>query len=203
MNEITAFIESGIIEAYVLGLATEEEIKEVERISLLSDKVRVAIDNFSIRVEQQALSNAIAPDTVIKPFLMATCDYTKRLENGERVSFAPLLHEGSKISDFDEWLKRPDMALPKDGDEIFAKIISHTPNMLTAIVWLKDIAPEETHDTELEKFLIVEGSCNIIVEDETIALLPGDYFEIPLFKNHMVKVTSQCFCKIILQRVVA
>ena len=90
-----------------------------------------------------------------------------------------------------------------DQEEVFAKIIGYTPEAITAIVWLKDYAPHEVHDNEYERFLIVEGTCDIIVEDEVNQLVPGDYFAIPLHKKHLVKVTSSIPCKVILQRVAA
>ena len=73
----------------------------------------------------------------------------------------------------------------------------------TAIVWIKEYAPQEVHDHEFEKFLVVEGSCNIIVEDKIHTLIPGDYFAIPLHKKHLVEVTSIIPCKVILQRIAA
>ncbi|MBC7688849.1 MAG: cupin domain-containing protein, partial [Aquabacterium sp.] len=88
-------------------------------------------------------------------------------------------------------------------ENIEAKIIGYTPQAITAIVWIKDFAPQEVHDDEFEKFLIVEGSCTITVGQEVTELFPGDFFAIPLYKKHVVKVTSAVACKIILQRIAA
>jgi quercetin dioxygenase-like cupin family protein len=113
-----------------------------------------------------------------------------------------MLHEKSTIIDFDEWLNRTDM-VPKSSTDLFAKIIGYSAKATTAIVWIKDYAPQEVHDHEYEKFLIVEGTCNIIVGEEVHALIAGDYFSIPLHKSHLVQVTSTIPCKVILQRVAA
>ena len=48
--DINAYIESGIIESYVLGLATAEEIAEVELLCSQQDEIKKAIDNFSALV---------------------------------------------------------------------------------------------------------------------------------------------------------
>ena len=90
-----------------------------------------------------------------------------------------------------------------DTEDMFAKIIGYTSTALTAIVWLKEYAPQEVHDTEHEHFFIVEGTCDIVVGNKVHHLAPGDYFAIPLYENHFVKVTSSTPCKIILQRVAA
>jgi mannose-6-phosphate isomerase-like protein (cupin superfamily) len=65
------------------------------------------------------------------------------------------------------------------------------------------MAPDEIHDNEYEKFLIVEGECDITVGTNVHHLTPGNYFSIPLHATHSVKVTSKTPCKVILQRVAA
>lgn len=203
MKNISEFIESGIIEAYVLGVAAPEEIKEVEDLAIVHPEVRNAINEFSDVVEQQALANAIAPDPLIKPMLMATIDFIDRMGKGEVPAFPPDLNETSTSADYDEWLNRPDMVLPSGFTDIYAKIIGHTSQATTAIVWIKEMAPQEVHHDEYEKFLIVEGTCDIFIEGDVHHLTPGDFMAIPLYKRHYVKVTSNIRCKVILQRVAA
>ena len=65
------------------------------------------------------------------------------------------------------------------------------------------MAPAEVHDNEYEKFLIIEGTCDITVDEDVYSLVPGDYFSIPLYKSHNIKVTSTIPCKAILQRLAA
>ncbi|MEP7237746.1 MAG: cupin domain-containing protein [Ferruginibacter sp.] len=196
------YIESGILEQYVLGIADADVCREIELLAASDAAVKHEIDAISLALETYAMANAVEANPVIKPFLLATIDYTERLKNGEPFSEPPLLQENSKIADYESWLNRNDMVSP-DMDTVFAKIIGYTPAAITAIVWLKDYAPHEVHDDEYERFLIVEGTCEIIVEDKVNKLGPGDYFAIPLYKNHMVKVTSSFPCKVILQRVAA
>jgi len=203
MKKISEYINSGVIESYVLGLATPSEVKELEEMAAANGEIRAAIDEFSQLLEQHCVSNTLEPDATIKPLLMATLNYIDRMEKGETMSFPPKLDEGSKITDYNEWLTREDMSTPPDFKDIHARIIGHTDEVTTAIVWIKDMAPAESHTNEFEKFLIVEGSCEIVVEKEVYQLVSGDFFAIPLFKSHMVKVTSNIPCKIILQRVAA
>ena len=141
--------------------------------------------------------------TTKKAFLLATIDFTNRMQNGETIALPPVLNESSRIHDFEDWLKRPDMFLPEEADKLYAKIIGYTKEAVTAIVWIKESAPHEVHADEYEKFLIVEGTCDIIVENEVHSFVPGDYFAIPLHKSHNLKVTSQIPCKVILQRIAA
>ncbi len=196
------FIGTGILEQYVLGIATEEECKEVEKRLATDAAVKKELESIAMSFEAYLKAQAAEPNPIIKPFLMATIDYTERLQNGEPVTNPPLLHEHTKIADYDAWLSRADMQ-SNGKEDVYAKIIGYTEKVVTAIVWLKKYAPHEVHDDEHERFLIVEGTCDIIVEEEVNHLVPGDYFAIPLHKNHLVKVTSELPCKVILQRVAA
>jgi quercetin dioxygenase-like cupin family protein len=202
MFSVKEYIDTGILELYVLGIASIEECAEVETRALKHVEIREEIEKIKASVEAYADAHKLQPGKVIKPFLMATIDYTERLKNGEPALVPPMLTESSSINDYNQWLSRPDM-VSSDKEDVFAKIIGYTPEAVTAIVWLKDYAPHEVHDNEYERFLIVEGTCDIIVEDEVNQLVPGDYFAIPLHKKHLVKVTSSIACKIILQRVAA
>lgn len=194
------YINSGILEMYVLGIASDEQCKEVEEMAETHKEIRDEIERISGDIESYASMYAIKPSPTIKPFLMATIDYSERLKNGEPLSFPPQLNKNSKISDFKEWISRKDMVLPSNFEGLFAKIIAYTPQMTTAIVWIKEMAPDEVHDNEHERFLILEGECDITVGNETRHFKPGDFFQVPLHKTHKVVVTSEIPCKIILQR---
>ena len=196
------FIESGILEQYVFGTASPSELEEVERMAAADPLIKIEIDTICETLEIQAMVYRIEPGPAVKPFLMAEINYTERLKNGEPVTTPPLLHEQSTPADYTSWLNRDDMQYT-GTENLFARIIGYTPEVITAIVWIKTATPEEIHDDEYERFLIVEGTCDILVGDETSHLVPGDYFAIPLYKNHVVKVTSTMPCKVILQRTAA
>lgn len=202
MFDVRTYIDTGILELYALGIASTEECIEVERMALEYAEIRNEIEKIKASLELYANTYRLQPTQVLKPFLMATIDYTERLKNGEPASVPPILSDNSTVTDFAQWLQRPDMVSPGSAD-VFAKIIGYTPEAITAIVWLKDYAPHEVHDNEYERFLVVEGTCDIIVEDQVNHLVPGSYFAIPLHKKHMVKVTSTTPCKVILQRIAA
>ncbi|MEO6548803.1 MAG: cupin domain-containing protein [Ferruginibacter sp.] len=203
MKNLKSFIETGILELYVAGNATREEMEMVEQMADEHDEVRLELEVISEVFESYAFSHAIVPAQTVRPFLMANIDFRERLKNGEQPSNPPELNEHSSLDDYSEWLQRSDMYLPSDFRDLHAKIIGYTPKAITAIVWIKQQAPQEQHDNELERFLIVEGTCNIVVEQNVYSLKPGDYFAIPLHKTHHVEITSSIPCKVILQRLAA
>ena len=203
MENIKDYIGSGILELYVLGVTNKKENEEIEILASSHPDIREEIRNISIAIEDYAKQNAVAPDPTIKPFLMAMIDYTERLKSGEQPSFPPVLNENSSISDFDQWVNRTDIKLPENFKDFYAKIIGYTAEVTTAIIWIKDMAPQEVHDHEFEKFLILEGTCDITIADEVHSLKAGDYLSIPLYKKHDVRITSSIPCKAILQRIAA
>lgn len=64
--DIKDYIESGIIECYVLGLTTTEETAEVEAMAKEHNQVKQAIFDFEILFENQASENLIQPETRVK-----------------------------------------------------------------------------------------------------------------------------------------
>jgi mannose-6-phosphate isomerase-like protein (cupin superfamily) len=203
MQQLKDFIESGVLELYVLGNATPEQLGEVALMVKRYPEITTEINNIENSLQEYAVQNAVLPGQIVKPFLMATVDYSERIKNGEPVSFPPVINDTTTVNDFQPWLERDDMNMPGELPDLYAKIIGYTPAMTTAIVWIKQMAPQETHHNEIEKFLIVEGTCDIIIGDEVQQLSAGDTLSIPLHKTHVVKVTSAIPCKVILQRIAA
>ena len=203
MMEPNELIESGLLELYVIGQASEEETILIEQTATDHVGIKKEIENISIAIETLAIKNAIEPDPTIKPFLMATLRYIARLEKGEPVTVAPVLSKQSKRDDFAQWLDREDFQLEGELNDFYAHIISGNPEATTAIAWIKKLSPPEEHDKEFERFLVLEGSCDVVIDGMLHHMQPGDFMEIPLFKSHHVLVTSETPCKVILQRIAA
>lgn len=60
------YISSGIVESYVLGLASEEERKEFEQYCQQYPEVMKARTDFELVLEKQAMQNIIVPDPSLK-----------------------------------------------------------------------------------------------------------------------------------------
>ena len=60
------YILSGIVESYVLGLASDEERREFEQMCSQHPEVLAARNSFELAMEKQAMENAIAPATDLK-----------------------------------------------------------------------------------------------------------------------------------------
>ena len=203
MNNVKEYISSGLLELYVAGIATAKETAEVEQMAMMHTAIADEIVAIAKSLKDYAAVKGVAPDPTIKPFLLATIDYTERIKNGEVVNYPPAINKNSILADYENWLNRNDMVAPDNFDNIYAKIIGYTKEITTAIVWIKEMAPHEVHDDEIETFLIAEGSCNITIGEKVHQLFAGDVLSIPLYLPHFVIVTSAIPCKIILQRIAA
>jgi mannose-6-phosphate isomerase-like protein (cupin superfamily) len=203
-NEVDKIIQSGQLELYAIGALTPEENRAVETLLATSPEMRTELESIQSSLETIAASFATTPPVTAKPFIFAEIDYLERAAQGKVSAIAPPeLNENSTREDYSLWLNSPDNALPADFNEFHAIIIGKDPSILSAIAWLGVGAPLEYHDTQIEKFLILEGTCELVIEEEVHYLKAGDYLAIPLHKKHYLKVTSKNPCKIILQRVAA
>ncbi len=64
--DVNAYIESGIIESYVLGLANEQEAAELEQLSATYSEIKSAINRFETEMENYAFNHAIQPPAAVK-----------------------------------------------------------------------------------------------------------------------------------------
>lgn len=73
--DIKAYIESGVIESYVLGMANAQEAAELELLSRQYPEIKQAIDDFELNLERQSLSSAVMPSPKVKENLLAALDF--------------------------------------------------------------------------------------------------------------------------------
>ena len=84
--DINAYIQSGIIESYVMGLSSAEETAEVETLRKEHPEIDRAIDEFSLAIEEAAIQNAITPPAEVKQKIMAALNREQQLAH--TVSFS-------------------------------------------------------------------------------------------------------------------
>lgn len=70
-----AYIESGVIESYVLGMTDVQEAAELEQLARQHPDIRQAIDDFEASLEQAALATAVLPDAKVKERLFTALQH--------------------------------------------------------------------------------------------------------------------------------
>lgn len=91
---IKEYISSGIIESYVLGLASAEEREEFERMCAAHTEVRFAREEFEIQLENHALKNAVQPPAHVRSKLFAEIEIEQQKtgsSTSKAVSQAPVV----------------------------------------------------------------------------------------------------------------
>lgn len=68
---VKEYIASGIVESYVLGLATKEEMAEFERMCAAHSEVRLAREAFEEQLEHYAIQNGVKPPAQLQSKIFA------------------------------------------------------------------------------------------------------------------------------------
>ncbi len=71
MNDIKAYIDSGILELYVLGKLTEAEQQEVRSLAALHPAIQLEIDAIEESLEAFALAAAVPPPPAVLPAILS------------------------------------------------------------------------------------------------------------------------------------
>lgn len=69
--DIKEYIQSGVIESYVLGLAGQDEVAELHRLRLQHPEIQQAITDFELSLEANAAANAIPVPKDVKSKIFA------------------------------------------------------------------------------------------------------------------------------------
>jgi len=207
MKNLEDFIASGILELYVLGETSDEEDAEV---LIMSSKFPAEIAHeileISTALEYLALENAVEPSAKLKESVFSKLREIEHGKTADRkapvrpASEIPRLTYFSKIEDYTDWFSPADLIMPEGFEGRHLKVLGHTAEMTTMLICATAIEGEVHHDI-YEKLLVIEGTCNIIIESKVHSFFKGDYINIPLHKWHDVIIPEGTICKAILQRI--
>ncbi|NUO02397.1 MAG: cupin domain-containing protein [Saprospiraceae bacterium] len=198
--DIRAYLDSGIIEEYCLGLLDAETASGVEQLS----RQHPAID-LEIRQTLETLtrfSTVAQPRPQLKTALFKLIGELEA-EQSIDIKSPPFIHRHSDVA---AWNKAIEGLVP-DFSEGTAQYhyLQESPDFQLSIVWLEDELVEDGHNPDdfSESFLILEGACECNIDGKIIHLQAGDYFEIPQLATHTIRNTSaypQLYVKALVQR---
>lgn len=194
-------IDSGLLEEYVLGTLRSDLVGMVRDAIATDPMVRAEVHQLELALEQMAQARAVDPPADVRSNILSSADglLADRLISDR----PPILHPASKAADYARWIDQPQMVEDPANEDTFFVPFAMNEEALTALVWMRKGAAVETHTDCIEKFLILEGTCNIIIGDTVNPMRAGDYMRIPMHVPHSVVVTSDITCRIIVQRVAA
>jgi len=183
--DIKAYITSGILEDYCLGVLSDAESVQVQKMASVYPEIKKEIKAFQNSLEQYAEVIAKFPPIKIKNTLFSKLDELAK-ESSLSIDNLPLLSENS---DHKSWLKLVKTMIPPTlEEEMYIKILRKDQHALQSIVWIKNEYPDEVHDNLKESFIVLEGECECHIGGRIIKLGPGGFIDIPLYEHHDVKV---------------
>lgn len=195
MKNLKDFIASGILELHVLGDTSDEEDAEVLIMaSKFPAQIAREIAEISMALEYLALENAVQPSRGMREAVFARIS-----EMDRRPEIPPLTHF-SKIEDYTRWFDPEDLVTPEGFEGVRLKVLGHTDRMTTFLIIATALEGEVHHDL-YERLLVIEGTCNVIIENKVHSFEKGDFINIPLHKWHDVEIPYGIPCKAILQRI--
>jgi len=196
-TDIHNYINSGILEAYCLGVLSTEEKKEVENFRLNYHEVQEALTAIELSFEQLALTTAVHPPAGLKEQIWQTILATDHDQNID-LSNPPVIN---RFSDHTQWLKAVAPFIPAEtSKERFSKVLYSSPDLLQILIVTQTDIEAELHDNLRESFIILEGECECYIGNKVIRLQAGGFTDIPLHITHDVKLVSRSVTAI-LQRI--
>lgn len=182
--DIQAYINSGIIEDYCLGVLDNDAMHQVAAMATLHPAIQQQIDAYEDALKNYA---AVGTSRALKHTLL---NVIGNLAAEETITDdnIPLIN---KYSNAGKWLQYAKTLLPASIDAPF--IIHDLPatnNTERFILWISEDIPDETHRRVKESILVLEGSCRCYVGDTLYELSGGDFLNIPLNVPHNVKILN-------------
>lgn len=97
MEDVNAYIESGILELYVLGQLTEQECREVEEMAQKHPEIKKELVAVERALEGYALENAVTPSADLEDRILATLSNDNSTSSGGSSSITPTPTNEPKI----------------------------------------------------------------------------------------------------------
>ena len=204
MIDLKKYLESGVIEAYCLGMASQAEATELEKLCKENEEIRKHLEATQQLLEQYlaAFKKEVPADAKEKILQSVEDALLKEVQWSEKRFRMDRFIGISERSDVRKWQQMVEQIEVNTAyDNIYLHPLFADEHRQLLLAWVKkEIPPEKHHDLE-ESFLVLEGTCNCIVGEETFELQAGSFMQMPLNVYHRVEVTSGKPVKAILSQV--
>lgn len=94
---IQEYISSGIVESYVLGLASREEAAEFEKMCAAHHEVRAAREAFELQLEKSAVANGVTPPRHIKSRIFGEIEIESENAGPRKTLAEPVVEDTGRI----------------------------------------------------------------------------------------------------------
>lgn len=184
-------IESGIVELYCLGIASDDEKKLVEEMAAADHALQeeIAAVNEALARYALAASSQVHKESVKEKIFASIQSHSA---TGEPEHFPPLLDKSSKAGDWLNYLAEYQIlpAEPASGLEMIELPGNDACYTYVVIGEPGAVVDEEVHEGHEEFLLICSGTCEMVINGERKAYHAGDLISIVPGIRHSGLVTG-------------
>jgi len=182
--KLESYIQSGILELYVLDLLDEPERLSVQKMIILYPKLREEIANIESALEAHAKEAAVEPSLGLRAKIEQTIANMASQHKNESEELLV-----SEKSDLQQWLNLVERRFPEAlTADNFCELWREGKGLKQVLVVSSFDIPDETHGDVYESFFILKGRCKCTVGSESFYREAGGYIGIPLNEHHEVEV---------------
>ncbi len=188
-------MNSGIIELYCLGIASDMEHKIVEDIMQNDSHVRLEIEDINKALSLYASQQIEEKFLNIKKKIF---DHISAEDDGA----APLLTRNSHADEWLNYIEDQKIQRSTTAQGLSTFDLPGNEKRTTFILWGNkgDVLPDEEHDGLVEVVLVLSGSCEMIIDGKQISFSKGDCFSISPNILHSGVITSEEEMLVVVQR---
>jgi quercetin dioxygenase-like cupin family protein len=186
--DIDAYISSGILENYCMGLCSIEENTVIEKYAEMYPAIKKEIENIHISLEDYFLSNEIKPVPSVKIAVMQSIYGQIALSDS---TYAPFIKELMDPEMLAAWVSANKIVDPdEDFENLFITDLPSTEHVTNFIVHAKKGHDTEIHDYFIEYLYVISGSCIMDFEGVKRSYAKGDIIHILPHISHTATITS-------------
>ena len=204
MIDTRAYIKSGIIENYCLGLANPQEIEEMFTLCEQFPEIKQHLEKSELALEAyvKSFERKLPPSesATIKDGILSAIE-SEMLELNSEGMFNRFIDisKSSNFAKLEALIK--DIHPPADFESVHVKTLYNSGGKELHLVWVKDLVPMEEHPHLDESFLVLEGTADCNIDGVITKMKRGDFMRIPPESHHEVVVTSSYHAKAIQSRI--
>lgn len=184
-------IESGIVELYCLGIASDDEKKLVEEMAVADHSLQEEIAAVNEALARYALSaSGQVHKERVKEKIFATIQSHSATAGQEY--FPPLLDKSSKVDDWLNYLKEHHVSPAEQANGLEMIELPGNDARYTYVVFGRpgDVVDEEVHDGHHELLLICSGTCDMVIDGVRKPYQAGDLISIVPGTRHSGVITG-------------
>ena len=186
---VEAYIESGIIDEYCLGLLSADEALTVERLAAQFPAIAEEINQVQQALGCYIETSAVPPRADLKAQIQGVLASITQ-EESLNINNLPII---TAYADYRKWaVALADVQPLGKLPGIRYTVVRNDETAVVSKIWLQtEFTETDHHDSEFrESFLVLEGNCECDFDGKMFSLSAGDYIEIPENTRHIFRNTT-------------